>query len=160
MHVLDCWHAVLNFIELLSTTICFAWNFFHDKNRITSQISICCMLFLTGIQLLFACPKFTWKFGWHSCSFQERNFMLSNFLFSSAMKLGPGDIARSHGTLFADEDREKTPLFIVYLQGWGINTRSDSSGTKQTLVLSLREQNCFSINKKKSNMLEGSQWKS
>ena len=29
-----------NFIEMLSTKICLAWNFFLDKNRITNQISM------------------------------------------------------------------------------------------------------------------------
>ena len=43
-----------NFIELLSAQICLAWSFFLDKNRITNQISICCRLLVTGIQLLFA----------------------------------------------------------------------------------------------------------
>ena len=50
-------HAVWtwpNFIELLSTQIGLAWNFFPDKNMITNQISICCILLDTGIQLLFA----------------------------------------------------------------------------------------------------------
>ena len=46
-----------NFIELLSTKICQAWNFFPDKNRITSQISICYIVLVTGIQLLFAYPE-------------------------------------------------------------------------------------------------------
>ena len=46
-----------NFIELLNTQICLAWNFFRDKNRITNQISICCMLLVTGIQLLVAYPE-------------------------------------------------------------------------------------------------------
>ena len=44
-------------MELLSTKICLAWNFFLDKNRITNQISIGCILLVTGIQLLFAYPK-------------------------------------------------------------------------------------------------------
>ena len=34
-----CWRPGPNFIELLSTTICLAWNFFLDENRITNQIS-------------------------------------------------------------------------------------------------------------------------
>ena len=46
-----------NFIELLSTKICLAWNFFLDKNRITNHISICCLLLVTGTQLLFAYPE-------------------------------------------------------------------------------------------------------
>ena len=53
-----------NFIELLSTKNCLAWNFFLDKIRITNQISICCILLVTGIQLLFAYPEITGKFGW------------------------------------------------------------------------------------------------
>ena len=44
-----------NFIELLSSQICLAWNFFLDKNRI-NRISICCILLVTSIQLLFAYP--------------------------------------------------------------------------------------------------------
>ena len=44
-----------NFIELLSTKICLSWNFFLiDKNRITNQIFICCILLDSGVQLLFA----------------------------------------------------------------------------------------------------------
>ena len=31
--------------------------FFLDKNRITNQVSICCILLVTGIQLLFANPE-------------------------------------------------------------------------------------------------------
>ena len=45
------------FIELLRTQICLARNFFLDKNRITNQISICCILLVTGIQLWFAYPE-------------------------------------------------------------------------------------------------------
>ena len=45
------------FIELLSTQICLAWNFFLDKNRITNKFSICCILLVTGIQLMFAHPE-------------------------------------------------------------------------------------------------------
>ena len=45
-----------NFIELLSTQICLALNFFLDKNRITNQMFICCILRVTGIQLLLAYP--------------------------------------------------------------------------------------------------------
>ena len=43
-----------DFIELLSTRICLAWNFFLGKNRFTNQISICFILLVTGIQLLIA----------------------------------------------------------------------------------------------------------
>ena len=46
-----------NYIELLSTKMCLAWNFFLDKNKITNQIFMCCILLVTGIQLLFAHPK-------------------------------------------------------------------------------------------------------
>ena len=46
-----------NFIELLSTKICLAWNFFLDKNRITNTISIWWILPVTGIQLLLAYPE-------------------------------------------------------------------------------------------------------
>ena len=43
-----------NYIELLSKTICLAWNFFHDdKNRITNQTSIFIASFVAGIQLLW-----------------------------------------------------------------------------------------------------------
>ena len=44
------------FTELLSTTS-LARNFFLDKNRIPNQISICCILLVTGMQLLFAYPE-------------------------------------------------------------------------------------------------------
>ena len=40
-----------------SKKICLAWKFFLDKNRITNKISICCILLVTGIQLLFAHPE-------------------------------------------------------------------------------------------------------
>ena len=54
-----------NFIELLSKQICLAWNFFLDENSITNQLFICCILLVTGIQLLFAnILKSMWKFGW------------------------------------------------------------------------------------------------
>ena len=43
-----------NFIEVLRTKICLAGNFFLDKNRITNPFSICYVLLVTGIQLLFA----------------------------------------------------------------------------------------------------------
>ena len=46
-----------NFRELLSTKICLAWNFFLHKNRITKQISNCCKLLITGVQLLNANPE-------------------------------------------------------------------------------------------------------
>ena len=39
-----------NFIELLSTKICSACNFFLGKNRITNQTSICYILLVTGFQ--------------------------------------------------------------------------------------------------------------
>ena len=79
-----------DFIELLSTTICLAWNFFLDKNRITNQISICCILLDTGIQLLFAYPEnhleillvimfLLWK------KFHAKQI----FVLNSSMKLGP-----------------------------------------------------------------------
>ena len=44
-------------MELLSKNICLAWTLFLDENRITNQISICCILLFTGIQLLFAYPE-------------------------------------------------------------------------------------------------------
>ena len=50
-HQWQAWLECLgpNFIELLSTQICLAWNFSLDKNRITNQISIGCILLDTGI---------------------------------------------------------------------------------------------------------------
>ena len=43
-----------NFIELLSTKICLALNFFLGKNRNTNRISILLHFLVTGIQLLYA----------------------------------------------------------------------------------------------------------
>ena len=54
----------LNFIELLSTQICLAWNFFLDKNRIPTEFPYVayCLLLVFNCWLLFL--KITWKFGW------------------------------------------------------------------------------------------------
>ena len=54
-----------NLIELLSTTICLAWSFFLDNNRITNQISICCILLVTWYSAV-VCLSWNsrWKFGW------------------------------------------------------------------------------------------------
>ena len=79
-----------NFIEL-RTKICLAWNFFFDKTRITNQISICFILLVTGIQLLFACPENHMEI-WLVILFLSRKiFMLSNFfvLWWRVNKLGP-----------------------------------------------------------------------
>ena len=61
-----------NFIELLSTQICLAWSFSLDKNRITNQISIFCILLVI---LVFSCHllilKITWKFGWNPVFIKE-----------------------------------------------------------------------------------------
>ena len=46
-----------NFIKPESTKICLVWNFFSDKNKITNQILVCCILLVTGIRLLFAYPE-------------------------------------------------------------------------------------------------------
>ena len=73
-----------NFIELLSTTICLAWNFCLDmKNRITNKISICCVLLVTGIQLLFAYPENHFEI-WLLTLFlyQGKNFMLRKISLS------------------------------------------------------------------------------
>ena len=88
-----CWEPGPNFIEVLSTKICLTWNFFLDKNRITNQISIWCILPVTGIQLLFAYPEnrmeiwfeilFLWRPKFHAKQI---------FLLSSSMKLGPGRV--------------------------------------------------------------------
>ena len=54
-----------DFIELQSTKSYLAWNFFVNKNRITNEISICCILLVIVIQLLFAYPEnHIIKFGW------------------------------------------------------------------------------------------------
>ena len=81
----------LNFIELLSTTICLAWNFFLDKNRITNQISICCILLVTGIQLLFAYPENHVEIWLVILFLSRKKFHAKQiFVLSSAMNLGPG----------------------------------------------------------------------
>ena len=80
-----------NFIELLSTKTCLAWNFFLDRNRITSKIHLRCILPVTGIQLVFAFPenhmeiwleiRFLWRQKFHAKQI---------CVLSSSMKLGPG----------------------------------------------------------------------
>ena len=80
-----------NFIELLSTKICLAWNFFLDKNRITNQISICCILLVTGIQLLFAYPENHVEIWLVILFLSRKKFHAKQiFVLSSSMKLGPG----------------------------------------------------------------------
>ena len=86
-----------NFIELLSTSICLAWNFFLDKNRITSQITICCILL--GIQLLFAYPenhveiwlviRFLSKKKCHATTFMYMYKQFFEQLFKQLYEIGP-----------------------------------------------------------------------
>ena len=79
-------------IELLSTTICLAQNFYLDKNRITNQISVCCILLNTDVQrLLFAYPENNVGI-WLVIMFLSRKKCHAKqlfFLLSSSMKLGP-----------------------------------------------------------------------
>ena len=50
MHSRAQFHRAAKHENLLSM------NFFRNKNRITNQISICCILLVTSIQLLFGYP--------------------------------------------------------------------------------------------------------
>ena len=74
-----------NFIEMLSTTICLAWNFFLDKNWITNQFPFVayCLWLIFSCSLLIL--KITWTFGWKFCFYQGKNVMLSNFLCLAAL---------------------------------------------------------------------------
>ena len=85
------WYAGPNFIELLRTKICLAWNFFLGKNKITNKISICCILLASGIQLLFAYPENHVEI-WLVILFLSRQKFHAKqiFVLSSSMKLGPG----------------------------------------------------------------------
>ena len=82
-----------NFIELLSTKICSALNFFLDKNRITNQISVFCILLGTGIQLSFDYPENHVEI-WLVILFLSRKKFHSGqiFVLSSFMKFGPGGL--------------------------------------------------------------------
>ena len=79
-----------NFIELLSTEICWACTFFLDKNRNTNKIAIYCILFVTGNQLLLAYPENHVEI-WLVIPFLSRKKFHAKqfFVFSSSMKLGP-----------------------------------------------------------------------
>ena len=80
-----------NFIELLSTKICLAWNIFADKNRITNQISICCILLVTDIQMLLAYPENHVEIWLVILFLSKKKFYAKQmFVLSSSMKLGPG----------------------------------------------------------------------
>ena len=86
----NCQRPGHNFIELLSTTNCLAWNFVIDKNsRNTNKISICWILLVTGNQLLFAYPKnhvemWVVILFWARQTFHAKQI----FVLSSSMKLG------------------------------------------------------------------------
>ena len=82
-----------NLIELLSTKICLAWNYFLDKNRITNQTSIWCILLVTSIQLLFAYPENHMEI-WLEILFLWRQKFHAKLIvvLSSSVKLGPGYI--------------------------------------------------------------------
>ena len=79
-----------NFIELLSSTICLASNFSLDKNRMTYQTSICCILLVTGIQLLFVHTENHVEI-WSAILFLSgQTFHAKQIcVLSSSMKLGP-----------------------------------------------------------------------
>ena len=78
------------YIELLSTTVCLAWHFFLDKNRITNQIFFCCILLVTGIQLLFAYPKNHIEIWLVILFLSRRKFHAKQIcVLGSSMKLGP-----------------------------------------------------------------------
>ena len=74
-----------NFIKLLSTKMCLAWNFFLDKYRITNQFSICCILLVT---VIFSCCS-SWKSHGNLVSnpvvIKQKKFMVSNFVCLAAL---------------------------------------------------------------------------
>ena len=80
-----------NFIELLSTKICLAWNFFLDKNRITNQISTCwyCWILQTAVDYYILQNHVE---IWLVILFLSRKKFHAKqiFVLSSSMKLGPG----------------------------------------------------------------------
>ena len=81
-----------NFKELLSTKTCLAWYFFLSKNRITNQMSICCILLVSGIQLylLFAYPE-SHKEIWLAILFLSSEYVCLAALWTwalSAVKVG------------------------------------------------------------------------
>ena len=81
-------HAGPNFIET-----CLAWNFFLDKNRITTQNSICCILLVTRIQLSFAYPENHVEIWLVILFLSRRKFHAEQiFVLSSSMNLGPGPL--------------------------------------------------------------------
>ena len=96
------WWSRSNFIELLSTKICLAWNFFLDKNRTINKIYICCILLGTCIQLLFNYPENHVEIWLRNLVFIKAKFhALQVFMLSSSMKLGPGlfsDVMASYGS--------------------------------------------------------------
>ena len=102
-----------NFIKPVSTKNCLAWNFCLDKNKITNQILICCILLVTDIQLLFAYPENHVEIsGWESCFYKGRNFMLSKLLCLQALwNWAQGTTAKEQGTM-AIADGYLRPDFI------------------------------------------------
>ena len=79
-----------NFIELLSIKICLALNFFLLKNRITNQISICCVFLITCIQLLCGYPENHVEIWLITLLLSRKKFHAKQlFVQSSSMKLGP-----------------------------------------------------------------------
>ena len=68
-----------------------AWNFFLDKNRITNKTFICCILLVSGIQLLFAFPENQVQIWlvilgfFFKAKFHARQILV----LSSPMKMGP-----------------------------------------------------------------------
>ena len=97
-----------NFIELLSTKICSALNFFLDKNRITNQIPICCILLVTGTQLLFTYPENHVEI-WSVILFLSREKFHAKqiVMLSSSMKLGSG------ADYFHSEDHECFTIILL-----------------------------------------------
>ena len=80
-----------NFIELLSTKICSARNFFLDENRIANQVFTCCILLVTGFHLLFAYPENHVDILLVILFLSTEKFPAKQFfMLSSSMKLGPG----------------------------------------------------------------------
>ena len=79
-----------NFIELLSTKVCLAWNFFLCKNRITNRTFILLHCLVTGIQMYAYLENHVEI--WLEILFLTRQTFHAKqfFVLSSSMKLDPG----------------------------------------------------------------------
>ena len=78
-----------NFIELLSTNICWAWHFFLDKKQDYQPNFhlLLCLLLVFSCCLLFVQIK--WKFGCNPVLSRQKFHAKQFFVLSSSLKLGP-----------------------------------------------------------------------